>query len=222
MKAMILASGRGERMRPLTDAIPKPLLEVGGKPLIQYHIEALVAAGVRQIVINHARLGEMLVATLGDGRAYGANIVYSAEGESPLETGGGIKRALPLLGDDPFIVVNGDIFTDFNFSRLPNHPQGLAHLVLVANPPHHPQGDFALHGTRVCEGQEACYTYSGIGVYTPELFQDSPTGAFPLAPLLRRAMGADRVSGELHGGTWFDIGTPERLAILNNELINSR
>ena len=222
MKAMILASGRGERMRPLTDRTPKPLLEVGGKPLILHHIEALVAAGVQQIIINHARLGEMFAARLGDGHAYGAKILYSAEGETPLETGGGIKRALPLLGDDPFIVVNGDIFTDFNFSRLPTHPSGLAHLVLVANPAHHPQGDFALHGSRVCEGREACYTFSGIGVYTAELFRDSPAGAFPLTPLLRRAMGADKVTGELHGGAWFDIGTPERLAILNNELINSK
>ena len=222
MRAMILASGRGERMRPLTDRIPKPLLEVGGKPLIQYHIEALVAAGIRQIVINHAQLGEMFVTRLGDGRAYGAKIAYSAEGETPLETGGGIKRALPLLGDDPFIVVNGDIFTDFNFRGLPPHPPGLAHLVLVENPPHHPQGDFALHGARVCESGVVRYTFSGIGVYTPELFRDSPAGAFPLAPLLCRAMGADRVSGEIHKGAWFDIGTPERLTALNNELNNSK
>lgn len=222
MKAMILASGRGERMRPLTDGTPKPLLEAGGKPLIQYHIEALGAAGIRQIVINHAWLGEMFVARLGDGRAYGAEILYSAEGEVPLETGGGIKRALPLLGADPFLVVNADIYTDFDFRRLPAQPLGRAHIVLVKNPPHHPQGDFALDDTLVSETGGNRYTYSGIGVFTPELFQDSPSGAFPLAPLLRRAMGQGQVTGEIYRGTWFDIGTPDRLALLNNKLKNSK
>jgi len=222
MKAMILASGRGERMRPLTVGLPKPLLEAGGKPLIQYHIEALCAAGIRQIVINHARLGEKFTARLGDGRAYGVEIVYSAEGETPLETGGGIKFALPLLGADPFIVVNADIYTDFDFRRLPAQPQCRAHIVLVENPPHHPQGDFALHDTLVSEAGGDRYTYSGIGVFAPELFQDSPAGAFPLAPLLRRAMGLGEVTGEIHAGVWLDIGTPERLALLNNMLKNGK
>lgn len=222
MKAMILASGHGERMRPLTDKTPKPLLEAGGKPLIQYHIEALGAAGVHEIVINHARLGGMFEARLGDGHAFGVEITYSAEGAHPLETGGGIKQALPLLGQDPFIVVNGDIYTDFDFRRLPARPRGWAHIILVESPPHHPRGDFALDGNRVSDIGAARYTFSGIGLYTPELFRDSPGGAFPLAPLLRQAMGQDRVTGEIHGGVWFDIGTPERLAVLNNMLNNSK
>lgn len=222
MKAMILASGRGERMRPLTDRIPKPLLEAGGKPLIQYHIEALCAAGIRQMIINHAWLGEMMEARLGDGTAYGAEITYSAEGETPLETGGGIKKALPLLGKDPFIVVNGDIWTDFDFKLLPGRPDGYAHIVLVENPSHHPNGDFTLQGDRVRAKNGECYTYSGIGVFTPELFEDSPSGAFPLAPLLLRAMDLHRVSGEIYRGLWFDVGTPERLSFINNKLTISK
>ena len=222
MKAMILASGRGERMRPLTERTPKPLLEVGGKPLIEYHVEALRGAGIRQIVINHAWLGELFEAHLGDGHAYGVEIAYSAEGAVPLETGGGIKQALPLLGEHPFIVVNADIYTDFDFGRLPEQPQGRAHIVLVENPPHHPQGDFVLHGSRVSETGGRRYTYSGIGVFAPELFRDSSAGAFPLAPLLRRAMGQHQVSGEIHGGLWFDIGTPDRLALINRQLDSSK
>lgn len=222
MKAMILASGRGERMRPLTDTIPKPLLEAGGKPLIQYHIEALGAAGIRYIVINHARLGRIFETRLGDGHTFGVEIVYSAEGENPLETGGGIKHALPLLGPDPFIVVNADIFTDFNFKHLPSNPQGWAHIVLVENPPHHPRGDFFLDGSRVSDRGAMRHTFSGIGVYTPDLFRHSPNGAFPLAPLLRRAMEQDKISGEIYRGTWFDIGTPDRLALLNSDLNKSK
>ena len=221
MKAMILAAGRGERMRPLTDETPKPLLAAGGKPLIQYHIEALSAAGVRQLVINHARQGMMIEASLGDGRDWGVEISYSAEGEAPLGTGGGIKKALPLLGEDPFIVVNADIWTDFNFRSLPDRPDGLAHIVLVANPEHHPRGDFSLSGDRVGESSQPRFTYSGIGVYTRELFSDSKNSVFPLPPLLRRAMGEDRVSGEIYRGRWYDIGTPDRLASINH-ILNSK
>ena len=221
MKAMILAAGRGERMRPLTERIPKPLLEAGGKPLIQYHVEALSAAGIRQLVINHARLGEMIEARLGDGRAYGLEISYSAEGETPLDTGGGIKKALALLGQDPFILVNADIWTDFDFSGLPHRPTGQAHIVLVDNPPHHPRGDFTLQGSSVSEAGAPRYTYGGIGVFTGELFENCRDTVFPLAPLLRRAMGQGRVSGELHCGRWYDIGTPDRLAQLN-QIIHSK
>lgn len=212
MKTMILAAGRGERMRPLTDHIPKPLLPVGGKPLLQWHVEALVAAGLREIVINHAWLGGQIEAALGDGRALGADIRYSPEGDTALETGGGIFRALPLLGDAPFVVVNADIATDYPFARLPSTLAGLAHLVLVPNPPHHPEGDFCLeHGRVEAEGGPR-FTFSGIGVYRPELFQGQQPGRFPLAPLLRRAMAAGQVSGEYFAGQWLDVGTPERLA----------
>ncbi len=214
MKAMILAAGRGERLRPFTDHTPKPLLPLAGKPLIVWHIEALVAAGIRDIVINHAWLGGQIEAALGDGGAFGARIVYSPEGDEALETGGGIHHALPLLGDAPFLVVNGDVCTDYDFSRLPARPGGLAHLLLVANPAHHPAGDFFLAGGRVMgEGAPAGatrLTFSGIGLYSPRLFDGCESGRFPLAPLLRRAMAQGRVSGECYGGCWVDVGTPER------------
>mgnify|MGYP006225693123 CR=1 FL=1 len=210
MKAMILAAGRGERMRPLTDTMPKPLLPVAGKPLIVYHIERLAAAGIRQLVINHAHLGEMIEARLGDGSAWGVEIQYSPE-ETALETGGGIYRALPLLGEAPFLVLNGDIWCDLDFSRL-QLPEGmLAHLVLVPNPGHHPQGDFELHGERVSDGGDERFTFGGIGVYHPRLFADCGPGAFPLAPILRGAMAEAKVSGLCHRGLWTDVGTPERL-----------
>lgn len=212
---MILAAGRGDRLRPLTDNLPKPLLEVNGKPLIQYHIEALCRAGIRQLVINHARLGEQIIAYFGDGRDYGVKISYSAEGEAPLETGGGIKKALPLLGDQPFAVVNADIWSDYDFSRLPRTTGGLAHLVMVPNPPHHPKGDFCLRDKRVLERAGKRLTYSGIGVFSPDLFSDCESRAFPLAPLLRRAMEDRQISGELYRGQWVDVGTPERLNQLN-------
>jgi MurNAc alpha-1-phosphate uridylyltransferase len=214
---MILAAGRGERMRPLSDAVPKVLLEVRGKPLIARLIAALARAGVAEIVINHAHLGHMIEAALGDGRRYGVAIRYSAEGEA-LETAGGIAKALTLLGSAPFLAVNGDIFCDFDFSTLAARALGgdLAHLVLVPNPPHHPQGDFSLHGSRVIEADGPKSTFSGIGLYRPELFASVRPGAKgQLAPLLRAAMARGRVSGELHRGEWHDVGTPQRLAELN-------
>lgn len=211
MKAMILAAGRGERMRPLTEHTPKPLLQAGGRPLIEHLILALVAGGFSDIVVNTAHLGEQIEAYLGDGGGLGARIGYSREGEA-LETGGGIQRALPLLGEGPFLVVNGDIATDFPFARLRNRPAGLAHLVLVPNPPHHARGDFSLDGEAVLDGGESRHTFSGIGVYRPEMFRDLSPGRFALAPLLRAAMAEGQVSGELYEGLWMDIGTVERLA----------
>jgi MurNAc alpha-1-phosphate uridylyltransferase len=212
MKAMILAAGKGERLRPLTLHTPKPLVPVGGVPLIEYHIRALVTAGFRELVINHAWLGTQIEAYLGDGTRFGVSIAYSAEGE-PLETGGGIHRALPLLGDDPFLLVNGDIWTDYDFAGLRRAPQGLAHLVLVDNPEHHPEGDFCLRDGRVgARGADAGLTYSGIAVLDPALFAGCRPGAFKLAPLLLAAMAEGRVAGEHFRGRWVDVGTHERLA----------
>lgn len=211
---MILAAGRGERMRPLTDTTPKPLLQAGGKALIEYHLEALARAGFSSVVINHAHLGEQIEAALGDGSRYGLSIDYSDEGEA-LETGGGIFHALPLLGDEPFLVVNGDVWSDYPYERLRDVDVELAHLVLVDNPPQHPQGDFLLRQGRVLDADGERLTFSGIGLYHPALFDGCRDGAFALAPLLRRAMGQGRVSGEHYRGRWFDIGTPERLAQLD-------
>ena len=217
MKAMILAAGRGERMRPLTDHTPKPLLQAGGRPLIEHLIVALVEAGITELVINHAHLGEQVEATLGDGSRWGASIRYSPEAEA-LETAGGIHRALPLLGSDPFLVVNGDIATDFPFATLLGRPIDLAHLVLVPNPEHHPRGDFGLQDGKAMDGGDIRYTFGGIGVYRPELFKDCVPGRFPLAPLLRSAMALGSVSGELHQGMWMDIGTMERLQAFDDYL----
>lgn len=215
MKAMILAAGRGERMRPLTDDMPKPLLKVADKPMIQWHVEALAAAGFQDLVINHAWHGRQIEQALGDGGRFGVHIVYSPEGEKGLETGGGIFRALPLLREGaagPFVVVNGDIVTDYPFATLTLRKDCLAHLVLVANPAHHPTGDFCLQvGGLVTDTGDVRHTFSGIGVYHPELFADCEAGSFPLAPLLRRAMSAGRVTGEIYGGQWLDVGTPQRL-----------
>lgn len=214
---MILAAGRGERMRPLTDHTPKPLLEAGGKPLIAHHLERLAAAGISRVVINHAHLGDQIEAALGDGARFGLAIRYSPEGTA-LETGGGIFRALPLLGRDPFLVVNADVWTDMDFARLHLPPGRLAHLVLVDNPDHHPAGDFVLSGSEVlCEGAPRL-TFSGIGVYDPALFDGCTAGAFPLAPLLRAAMARGLVSGHHHRGRWLDIGTPARLQALDRLL----
>jgi MurNAc alpha-1-phosphate uridylyltransferase len=215
MKAMILAAGRGERMRPLTDTVPKPLLEAGGHSLIEYHLRALALGGVTEIVINHAHLGTRIEARLGDGARYGVRIAYSPEGEAGMETGGGIFHALPLLGAAPFIVVNADIWTDYPFARLPRALEAAAHLVLVPNPAHHPEGDFTLVDGRVGNAAASRHTYSGIGVYRRELFADCAPGAFPLAPLLRAAADRGEVSGELYTGAWMDIGTPQRLADLD-------
>ncbi len=210
MKAMILAAGRGERMRPLTDTLPKPLLRLGDRALIEHLIEALARAGFIDLVINYSHLGHTIEAALGNGTKYGVRIRYSPEPPGALETGGGIRQALPLLGD-AFLVVNGDLWTDYPFERLARPPKGLAHLVLVDNPPHHPQGDFALDGERVRDQGEPRLTFAGIGVYRAALFADCSARRFPLAPVLRRAMAMDQVSGEHYRGRWHDIGTPPRL-----------
>ena len=220
MKALILSAGRGERMRPLTDDTPKPLLRAGDRALIEYHLDALALAGIRDIVINLSHLGEQIRAALGDGKHYDVNIVYSDEGPRALETGGGIFKALPHLGSAPFLVVNGDIWTDYPYCELPVQPAGLAHLVMVSNPIHHPQGDFVLeHGMLYDKPEDTRLTFSGIGVYQPALFADCKPGAFPLAPLLRRAMANGQISGEHYRGEWLDIGTPARLAELDRILL---
>jgi MurNAc alpha-1-phosphate uridylyltransferase len=217
MKALILAAGRGERLRPLTDNTPKPLLRVGGRPLIEHIIADLARADFCDLVINLAHLGEQIKNRLGDGSRFGIHITYSQEGEKALETGGGIHQALALLGEGPFLVVNGDVATDFPFESLQNHPHpnGLAHRVLVDNPSQNPQGDFALLGDRVTAEGEPKFTFSGIGVYRPELFAGRKPGKFPLAPLLREAMAAGLVSGQSYPGFWMDIGTVERLRELD-------
>jgi MurNAc alpha-1-phosphate uridylyltransferase len=218
MKAMILAAGRGERMRPLTDYTPKPLLRAGGKALIEHLIEALATAGFRDLVINHAHLGAQIEAHLGSGAGYGVSIAWSREPEGALETGGGIFQALPLLDGDCFLVVNGDIWTDYPFARLARRPEGLAHLVLVDNPGHHSGGDFTLTGGRVQVSGSPRLTFSGIGIYHRDLFGGCTPGRFPLAPLLRAAMDRGEVSGEHYTGRWYDIGTTERLAALDRML----
>jgi MurNAc alpha-1-phosphate uridylyltransferase len=241
MKAMILAAGRGERMRPLTDHTPKPLLEVGGRALIVWHIEKLVAAGITELVINHAHLGAQIESALGDGSRFGARIRYSPE-TSALETAGGIANALPMLcpprpsgeglGErEAFAVVNGDIWCDYDFQRLHERAAAMqvagdaAHLVLVDNPAHHPNGDFILHASRVANllpspfPLSAALTFSGIGLYHPRMFSDISRGSVaPLAPLLRAQMSLGAVSGEHHTGRWIDVGTPQRLQELDAEL----
>ena len=217
MKAMILAAGRGERMRPLTDHTPKPLLQVAGKALIEYQIEALARADIRDIVINLAHLGAQIEQSLGCGTRRGVTIHYSHEREA-LETGGGIFNALPLLGDEPFLVVNGDIWTDYDYSRVDLTDGDLAHLVLIENPQHNLKGDFVLQAGRVVDTDAECYTFSGIGLYHPALFIDCTAGAFSLAPLLRQAISAGRVSGEYFAGNWIDVGTPQRLEQLDQML----
>ncbi|MBI1905454.1 MAG: nucleotidyltransferase family protein [Rhodocyclales bacterium] len=222
---MILAAGRGERMRPLTDTCPKPLLEAGGKPLIVWHIERLRAAGYTDIVINHAHLGDLIEQALGDGSRYGARIRYSHEQEA-LETAGGIRAALPLLGDAPFLVVNGDIHCDADLAAFRQATRvdadgDLAHLLLVPNPEHHPDGDFVLEQGRIIDSASDApkLTFSGIGVYHPALFAGLASGEKArLAPLLRAAIADQRVSGALHDGYWLDVGTPQRLAELDRHL----
>jgi N-acetyl-alpha-D-muramate 1-phosphate uridylyltransferase len=229
--ALIFAAGLGERMRPLTDRTPKPLLEAGGKPLVAWHLEKLAAAGVHYVVINTSHLAEQFPDVLGDGSRWGLRIRYAYEGPTPLETGGGMRNALSLLGEAPFIAVNGDIHSDLDYACLPAEPQGDAHLVMVDNPAHHPDGDFLLdaHGLLRAQGAPRL-TFSGIGVYRRELLQhwrrvigDTPgveanPPRFKLAPLLRAAMADGRVHGVHHHGAWTDVGTPERLAALDRHL----
>ena len=222
MKAFVLAAGRGERMRPLTDVHPKPLLKVAGKALIEYHLENLAAAGFRDIVVNTAWLGEQIPAYVGDGARWGVRIAYSHEGWPALETGGGIFKALPLLGDAPFLVVNGDVWTDWRLAQpaLPRQwrDNSLAHLILVPNPTHNLKGDFGLQGSAVTLSGTPTYTFSGIGFYRPSLFAACTPGAFKLAPLLFDAVRAQQITGEIYSGQWYDIGTPERLAALDRQL----
>jgi MurNAc alpha-1-phosphate uridylyltransferase len=218
MKAMILAAGRGERMRPLTDSTPKPLLEVGGRALIEHHIDALAAAGVEEIVINLSWHGEQVMDFLGYGSKYGLKISYSDEGPVALETGGGIHRALPMLGDEPFWLVNGDVYCDFSYPERSLAPAALGHLLLVPNPDHNARGDFALDDGIVLPKGEPLWTYSGVSLLRPQMFASCAPGKFPLAPLLIDAMDRRRISGEVYRGRWVDVGTPERLRLLDAEL----
>ncbi len=221
MKAMILAAGRGERMRPLTDHTPKPLLLAAGKPIIEYTLNQLATTGFKEIVINTAHLGEQIPEVLGNGERWGVAITYLSEGTEALETAGGIINALPALGTEPFLVVNGDIATGYDFAQLRQKNIDLAHLVLISNPPHHPEGDFHLDATGQLSVQSSPrLTFSGIGVYRPELFSNQAPGIRKLGPLLRQAMSENRVSGEYFEGFWMDIGTPERLQTLHNYYIN--
>jgi N-acetyl-alpha-D-muramate 1-phosphate uridylyltransferase len=236
MRALIFAAGLGTRMRPLTDTTPKPLLEVGGKPLIAWHLEKLARLGIEQTVINTAHLGAQFPQVLGDGSRWGLRIHYAHEGDTPLETGGGMLNALPLLGDAPFLAINGDIWTDADFAALPSAPHALAHLLLVDNPAHHPRGDFrldqngAVHDAGDGDGDGERLTFAGIGIYRPELLDhwrdvigDTPEAdrvppVFGLAPLLRAAMRTGHVSGQHHRGHWTDVGTPQRLQALDAAL----
>lgn len=221
MKAMILAAGRGTRLRPLTDECPKPLIKVCGKPLIAYHIEKLARSGIHEIVINLAYLGDKIIDYLGTGEKWNVQVTYSHE-PAPLEVGGGIFNALPLLGSKPFIIVNGDIWTEYDFAALPQEPGGLAHLILVNNPSHNLQGDFALKadGLIVEDPYLPKYTYAGVGVIRPELFRSAVSGCFPLAPLLADARTQQVLVGEYYAGAWTDVGTFERLQSLECELSN--
>ena len=230
MKALIFAAGLGERMRPLTNHTPKPLLVAGGKPLIAWHLEKLAAMGIRDVVINTSWRADQFPATLGDGGRWGLRLHYSYEGSEPLETGGGMWHALPLLGEAPFLLVNGDIWTDYDFTRLPREPAGLAHLVMVERPDHATHGDFALDSDGHVRADGAMrLTYAGLGVYRPQLLDgwkdiagdiDTSDGKprFRLAPILKAHMPFNRISGEYHAGRWTDVGTPERLARLDTEL----
>jgi N-acetyl-alpha-D-muramate 1-phosphate uridylyltransferase len=222
-RAMILAAGRGERMRPHTDRLPKPLLRVGGTPLIERHLDALRRAGVAEVVVNLGWLGERLREALGDGARLGVRLRYSEEGWPALESGGGIFHALPLLGDGPFVVVNGDVWTDYPLEALVRRARDLpdgtdAHLVLVPNPAHNPRGDFTLADGRVGNGEGGRLTFSGLSVHRPEFFAGCRPGHFPLLPLWRAAAQAGRVAGEVYAGGWSDVGTPERLAALEEAL----
>ena len=218
MKVMILAAGRGERLRPLTDEIPKPLIKIAGRSIIEYHLVNLAKAGFKEIIINTAWLAEKIHQQLGDGSKYGVSITYSDEGEA-LETAGGIINALPLLGNEPFLVVNGDIWCDFDFSTLPYLKKTTqAHLVLVNNPEHNQNGDFYLDNNLIKNSGKTMYTFSGIGIYSPDFFAEQQPGSTPLAPIIRNKCKDNLVSGQLHDGPWTDVGTVERLQELDKHL----
>jgi N-acetyl-alpha-D-muramate 1-phosphate uridylyltransferase len=217
-RALIFAAGRGERMRPLTDTTPKPLLRVRGKPMIVRHLEALARAGVNEVVINTSHLAAKFPDALGDGSQWNLRIHYSYEGPAPLDSGGGMLRALPFLGHETFIAVNGDVVTDFDFSMLPHNPDGIAHLVVIDNPPHHPNGDFVLRDGRLYDEVTPRLTFAGMGVYRPSLLDGQTGGTFSMVPLLRDAMRRGEVTGENYRGAWTDIGTPQRLAEINRQL----
>jgi N-acetyl-alpha-D-muramate 1-phosphate uridylyltransferase len=218
MKAMVLAAGRGERMRPLSDTTPKPLLPVGGQPLVGHLLAGLARAGIRDVVVNLSWLGGQIRAALGTGATYGVRIAYSDEGPVALETGGGIMKALPLLGPEPFIAVSGDLWTDFEFGGLRLGAGADAQLVLVPNPPHHPRGDFGLEEGTVVERETGRLTYANIGLYRPEMFARCAPGRFPLVQVLKPAIHAGRVRGQVHRGGWVNVGTPEELAALDAQL----
>jgi len=216
MIAMILAAGRGERLRPLTETVPKALVEVGGESLLERHLEALKQAGIEDVVINLGWLGNKIAERVGSGASYGLTVSYSPEGDNILETGGGIHRALPLLGSDPFLVVNADIYTDMSYPMSVDDDD-LGHLVLVPKPEHKAQGDFGIEAGRLVNRDKPAYTFSGAAVYRPEFFADCEPGRFPLAPMLREVAEADRLAAAVYEGLWEDVGTPERLALLNEQ-----
>jgi MurNAc alpha-1-phosphate uridylyltransferase len=219
MKAMILAAGRGERLRPHTDITPKPLIQVGEHRLIEYHLFNLASAGINDVIINTSWLADQIQQTLGSGDKYSLSITYSDEGDQALETAGGIINALPLLGDEPFIIINGDVWSDYDFSLLTNRPvSSEAHLVLVNNPEHNKKGDFSLDNEHVSNSGDDMFTYSGIGLYSPEFFEGTTPGKSALGPLLRTKCKQQKVSGEIHSGQWLDIGTIERLVELRSIL----
>ena len=219
MKAMVLAAGRGERMRPLTDTTPKPLIKLEQYRLIEHHLLNLARSGFTDIVVNVAWLGDQIIEAIGSGEKYNLNITYSDEGEQALETGGGIFNALPLLGDEPFLVVNGDVWTDYPFEKLYDFKlKERAHLILINNPEHNPQGDFSIERDRLVENENVKFTYSGIGVYSKAFFENCKAGKFPLAPMIRNFITRDEMSAELYQGKWVDVGTLERLEKLRTEL----
>ena len=222
MRAMVLAAGRGERMRPLSDERPKALMKAAGRPLIEYCIERLVEEGIREVVVNHAWLGQQIVDALGDGSRFGAALVYSPEPDGELDVGGGIVNALPMLGESPFIVASADVWSDYPFHRLFAGPKGLAHLVLVDNPAYYLRGDFGLTGDRVESGGVPRLTYSGIGVYRPELFAGRASERHPLLPILEEAIERGEASGEHYRGQWFNVGTPADLEALDRTLRSQR
>jgi len=217
MRALILCAGRGEGLRPLTDTTPKPLIRVAGETLLARHLSRLAAAGFKQVVVNTAHLAEQISDYIGDGSRWGLTIRLSHEPAGALETGGGMRNALPLLGPGPFVAINGDIWTDLDFAHLPTSLAGQAHLILVDNPPHNPKGDFGLAGQQVIN-QPASHTFSGIGVYHPVLLAHHQPGRFSVVPLLRRAIDAGQVSGQVMTGRWFDIGSHQRLALAESKL----